>query len=49
MLVSLAVMLAVNVYWKEHIAWPWYALMGATVTLTVALVTGKIFGKRPHG
>lgn len=44
MVVSLAVMLTVNLQWKEQIAWPWYALMGATVTLAVAWVTRLVLG-----
>lgn len=49
MLVSLAVMLAVNIQWKAQIAWPWYALLGATVTLLVASVADKVVGRRATG
>ncbi len=36
MLASLACMIAINAWWKQEIAWPWYTLIGATITLWVA-------------
>ncbi len=47
MFVSLAVMLAVNLQWKAQIAWPWYALMGATVTLVVARLQNFLAADQP--
>lgn len=36
MLASLLVMAAINLWFKPHIAWPWYTLLGTTVAMTVA-------------
>ena len=47
MLVSLAAMLAVNIWATNIIGWPWYALMGAVITLIVAKGAGWLFGSRP--
>ena len=49
MLASIAVMLYVLLGTK--IAWPWYALLGSTVTVSVAFVATLIIGKKdeiPH-
>ncbi|MBM3876289.1 MAG: hypothetical protein FJ386_06165 [Verrucomicrobia bacterium] len=38
MLASLATMLVIHAKWKAVIAWPWFTLIGCTVTIGVALV-----------
>ena len=42
MIVSFAFMVGIQVFWKEWIAWPWYALIGTGVTLLVALVAFNV-------
>jgi len=46
MLASLAAMLVVNLKWKADLAWPWYSLAGAFVTLSVAWVVNQLAGPR---
>jgi SSS family solute:Na+ symporter len=47
MLASLAAMLFVNLKWKAELAWPWYALTGAVITLVVAWMVNLIAGSKP--
>lgn len=46
---SLAVMIVVSTLWKAEIAWPWYTLIGTTVTLVVAWVVRWILGAQATG
>lgn len=47
MLVALGVMVTLYLGWREVVAWPWYTLIGSTVTVVVALVVRRALGRRP--
>ena len=36
MLAALAAMIAISVVWKQQVFWPWFTLIGTTITLLVA-------------
>jgi Na+/proline symporter len=47
MLVALATMITLYVGWRAQVAWPWYTLIGATITVVVAALVRAGLGGRP--
>ncbi len=47
MLGALAVMIVIYAAWRRQIAWPWYTLIGTTVTIVMAWALRLLGGFRP--
>jgi len=45
MVTSLAVMTCITAFWKTLIGWPWYTLIGTSVTVLVALLARELLPK----
>src|SRR3989442_1416804 len=39
---SLLAMIAISVFWKDEVFWPWFTLIGTAVTLSVAICVRTI-------
>lgn len=42
MLTALASMICIYVFWRQQIAWPWYTLIGSSITICVASAVRKL-------
>ena len=46
MLMSLVTMILVTTVWSNRVFWPWYTLIGTTVTLTATALAATVSGSR---